>query len=407
MCENLLIANANIIVENGILENYAILIKDDTISKILPSEEMNKITKDYAALVSLDAQNAYVSPGFIDMHSDDVESVVQPRPSSMMDFDLALSEQEKQLVNQGITTMYHSISFEAEENALREKQIRTPENLRVFLESIEKIRQREHLIRHRFHCRFDIRNISGFDTLLEYIENGKLDLLSFTDHSPGQGQFRDTDIIRDRIRNKNPELSEDAVEERLRQRMNVPKLQRDLLEAAAVKAHEKKLPIASHDDDSFEKLDFVRNTLKSDISEFPVEIPIARKAKQMGMLTAAGAPNVLLGRSHTNNLSATEAILDGCIDILCSDYYPASLLHAVFKLNRESQIPLWQAINMVTVNPARALKIDGCYGSIAEGKKADILFIKLSDGKPVITKVLIDGQLVSALNYRSKGEKRC
>ena len=62
-------------------------------------------------------------PGFIDIHSDNIETVIQPRPQSMIDFELAMREQEKQLVNQGITTMYHSLFDSGAGKPKRQKPI--------------------------------------------------------------------------------------------------------------------------------------------------------------------------------------------------------------------------------------------------------------------------------------------
>ena len=53
------------------------------------------------------------------------------------------------------------------------------------------------------------------------------------------------------------------------------------------------------------------------ISEFPITIDVARQAQQLGLATVVGAPNILLGGSHTGNLSAAEAVKEGCADILC------------------------------------------------------------------------------------------
>ena len=184
--------------------------------------------------------------------------------------------------------------------------------------------------------------------------------------------------------------------------MSVDKISEEMLIKTAEIAYSKGIPIASHDDDSVEKIEYVHNVLKAKISEFPVEIDVAREAKKKGMLTVAGAPNVLLGRSHSGNMSAAEAIMDGSIDILCSDYYPPAMLHAAFKLHTYYQLPIWDAFNLITLNPAKALGIDKDFGSIAEGKKADVLMIHVFNNKPAITKVFIDGRLVSELNYRSK-----
>ena len=59
----------------------------------------------------IDAHGRYVCPGFIDTHSDKIEQIIQPRPTSVMDFEMGLKEIERQLINQGITTIYHSISL--------------------------------------------------------------------------------------------------------------------------------------------------------------------------------------------------------------------------------------------------------------------------------------------------------
>lgn len=82
-----------------------------------------------------------------------------------------------------------------------------------------------------------------------------------------------------------------------------------------------------------------------------------------------GAPNILLGGSHTGNLSAAEAVKEGCADILCSDYYPAAMLHSIFIMHKQHGVPLPEIVNKLTLNPARAMCIDNDYGSLAVGKR--------------------------------------
>ncbi|HUW63489.1 MAG TPA: amidohydrolase family protein [Spirochaetia bacterium] len=89
-------------------------------------------------------------------------------------------------------------------------------------------------------------------------------------------------------------------------------------------------------------------------------------------------------------------------EALCSDYFPPALLHAVFKLNTEYNIPLWDAVKMVTLNPAKALGIENDFGAVTVGRKADLILIKILDSKPAIMKVfIIDGKMVSGLYYRN------
>lgn len=395
------ILNANIISLDKILEKHGIIIKNDRIEEIFPMAELKTPIINNKNVVYYDAKGAYVSAGFIDIHSDNIETVVQPRPTSVMDFKMALAEHEKQLVNQGITTMYHALSFLRNNgSAMKDKVVRMPDKMREMAEIIKNLHEKNHLIRHRFHCRFDLRNCEGYDTLMDYIDKDYIHLLSFIDHTPGQGQYRDLENYRKILSGHHPDMKEDELGKLVESRMEVPKLSIEKIEQTAQKAHERGIPIASHDDDSIEKIEYVKSILKADISEFPVELEIARKAKEKGMLVVMGAPNVLMGKSHSGNLSAIEAILDGSADILVSDYYPSSLLHSVFKLYFQNNIPLWQSMNMVTLNPAKSVGINKDFGSVEVGKKADLLLIKVVDEEPYITKVFIDGQLVSELNYR-------
>ena len=130
-------------------------------------------------------------------------------------------------------------------------------------------------------------------------------------------------------------------------------------------------------------------------------IDVARAAREKGMQVVVGATNVLMGRSHSNNLSAREAIREGCADILVSDYFPPALLHAVFRLWEEGMLTLPQAVNMTSRNPARAVGIGQWTGSIEEGKCGDLLVVGKKDGLPVILQVFINGQMVSNLCYRN------
>lgn len=76
------------------------------------------------------------------------------------------------------------------------------------------------------------------------------------------------------------------------------------------------------------------------------------------------------------------------------------MLHSIFKLNENYDIDLCEAFKDVTINPAKAVKMDNVIGSIKEGKKADLLIIEKLDEVPVITSVFVDGKLMSRINYR-------
>lgn len=390
------ITNGKIILEDGIVEGYDVLIEKDKIYDIVPSDETDNI---FEISSFVDAKGGYISPGFIDIHADYIEHMSAPRPTCLMDFNMALKESERELLTHGISTMFHSLSLLKHDIEAR-KPIRNPENVKKFVEMIHEHHGEKHLIRHRFHLRYEIDNIDQYDLVKEYIKDKKVQLLSFMDHTPGQGQYRDMEKYRQILKGYDDKITDDEIDARVKDRQANQKVSFEDLSKLAKLAIAAEIPIASHDDDSEEKLDIVRE-LGVSISEFPVELEVARAAKQKGMFTVAGAPNVLLGGSHSGNLAAHEAINEGLIDVLSSDYYPAALLHSAFKLHRDFGMPLHETINLISLGPAKAVKYDDILGSIKKGKLADILIIELiEDDFPVITSCFVGGEHVFETRYR-------
>ncbi|MBE6071466.1 MAG: phosphonate metabolism protein PhnM [Clostridium butyricum] len=387
-----LLTNGKIVTEEGILQGYDLLIEDDVIRKIGEKGSIRTI-----GIEKIDVKGSYIAPGFVDIHSDYIENMASPRPTSIMDFNISLREAEKVLLNNGITTMFHSLSFYGLD-LFENKPVRKRENVIKLMDVINKTHNEKHLIRHRFHARVEIDSIDEVENIKNYIKEGNVHLLSFMDHTPGQGQYSDIDMYR-KILKGYKNVSDSEIDEMVEARRNNATITVDVMKEMAELAKEKNIAIASHDDDSIEKIDFVKE-LGASISEFPITADVARAAQKEGMLTIAGAPNVLLGKSHAGNLSAAEAIKENCIDILCSDYYPAAMLHSIFKLNEQYGVDLCEAFKYVTINPAKAVKMDNVIGSIKEGKKADILIIEKLEEIPVITSVFVDGKLISRINYR-------
>jgi alpha-D-ribose 1-methylphosphonate 5-triphosphate diphosphatase len=107
-----------------------------------------------------------------------------------------------------------------------------------------------------------------------------------------------------------------------------------------------------------------------------------------------GAPNVVRGKSHSGNVSATDLVRAGLLDILSSDYVPFALLQAGFALpQRVEGLALPRALAMVTANPARAAGLDD-RGSIAPGKRADLVRVRVIEGLPVVRGVWRQGRRV-------------
>lgn len=387
------IKNGRIIAPDGIIENKTLLVEDGRIKDFADSAD--------GAEKVIDARGRYIAPGFIDIHSDKIEQFIQPRPTSQMDFELALKECERELLHLGITTMYHSLSLYKDE-FFGKSPLRTRENVLHIANLIDNLRCRSHLIHHRLHLRIEIDNLEAFDIVKAMIADGRVHEISFMDHTPGQGQYRNLEIYEKTIsKYHGMEIENIGIEGILEYHRNKDVMSLGQMKELADLAKAKGIAVASHDDDSVEKL-AVNKRIGVEISEFPIMIDIARAARKEKLYTVMGAPNILLGGSHSGNTSAAEAICQDCVDIICSDYYPPAILHGIFIMNEKYGIPLNSMINMATLNPARAVKIDRDYGSVEIGKKADLLIIGILDGYPVITHVLIDGNTTSRVEYRKE-----
>jgi alpha-D-ribose 1-methylphosphonate 5-triphosphate diphosphatase len=387
----IVIKNGKIVTPEGIMENKLLLIEEGRI----------KAFADEAAGPEkvIDAHGRYVTPGFIDIHSDRIEQFIQPRPTSEIDFELALKECERELLHQGVTTMYHSLSLYKDE-FFGKSPLRTRTNVKKLADLIENIHDRNHLIRHRLHLRVEIDHFGALEIAKAMIAENKVHEISLMDHTPGQGQYRDLEIYEKAVINYNGrEIKNSGIDNIMEYHRNKTVLSFGQLKELADLAHAAGISVSSHDDDTEEKL-AVNMALGVDISEFPITIKTAKTAKQKGFFTVVGAPNILLGGSHTGNMSAADAIKEGCADILCSDYYPPAILHGIFIMHREHGIPLHEMINKATLNPAKAMRTDRDYGSIEVGKKADLLIIGVLDGYPVVTHVLVDGKTTSRVEYR-------
>ncbi|HHX13758.1 MAG TPA: alpha-D-ribose 1-methylphosphonate 5-triphosphate diphosphatase [Clostridiales bacterium] len=394
----LAIRNGKIITPNQILERKILLLKQDRIEGFADSlDGLNGIER------VIDAHGCYIMPGIIDVHSDKIEQYIQPRPMSQVDFEFALRICERDLLSAGITTIYHSISLFGDE-FFGSSPLRTKENVQKLADLIANIHLRNHLIRHRFHLRVEIDNLAACDIVREMIGQGKVQQISFMNHTPGQGQYRSIEAYRETVskyngRHNGKEVSMLSADELQEYHANKPKLSLEQQRELTRLAHQNDIPVASHDDDSLEKLD---ENLKIgvDISEFPISIETAKAAKAQGFYTVVGSANILRGSSHSGNLSAAEAVMEDCADIVCSDYYPAAILHSIFHMNEKHGIPLPQMVNKASLNPARAMRIERDYGSLEAGKKADLLIVDILDGYPVATHVFVDGRATLDIEYR-------
>src|SRR5262249_7341680 len=106
------------------------------------------------------------------------------------------------------------------------------------------------------------------------------------------------------------------------------------------------------------------------------------------------APNLGRGGSPSVKVATAEAAQAGVLDVLSSDYVPASLLMAALFLPQAvPAIDLPAALRTVTKTPAEAVGLSD-RGEIAAGQRADLVRIRLTEKVPVIRSVWRMGRRV-------------
>lgn len=401
MNKDKILINACLVLPDKLLSNAYLRISGKKIAGYGLMRNLSSRLLQEAALY--DAAGAYVMPGFIDIHSDMIENLIQPRSTAFMDMDMAIDEAEKQLAQCGITTIFHSVAM-YREGSWDAKAIRTAPYVQRLVELVSAKRRRRRLIHNRFHLRYEMDNLECYELVQKLLEEKKVDLVSLMDHRPGQGQYRNLNIYRRHLPGEGKDLTDREFEQLVKREQTKPMVEGEKLQALLLAAQANNIPVASHDDDTEAKI--LSNAQKGvSISEFPISMEVARKAKECGLHPLLGAPNILLGGSHSGNLSAEAAIRDGCGDILCSDYYPQALLRAVFYLYDNNILPLPEACALVSANPARATGIGDITGSLEAGKTADLLLVgRGADNVPVLLSAWTDGCCVVQNTYRDGEE---
>ncbi len=386
----IVLKNGLIITEHNVLKDHSILIENGVIKKIFPNNSFIHLDAKI-----FDCKKSFILPGLIDIHSDVIEKVIVPRKGTIFSNNIAINEIDKQLAYQGITTILHSISFAAT-TICNNKRTLTLDNMFNLCDLIYS-QQQNLIINHLFHARLELNTISAYEKLILYIGEGKIQELSLMDHTPGQGQYRNLDAYKKVIYAQYGQVSNEKANQIIEICQRKPKLEDAKLNTLIRVAKDNGIPIAYHDVETYSQVDMMVEK-GIDICEFPLNYEVAKYAIQNNIFSVVGAPNIVLGRSHNNNISAKELIRNNCANIICSDYFSTTLLIAVFSLFNEKICTLPEAVKLATLNPAKAIGIDEEYGSIAEDKVADLIIVKYDDDIPKLSATFVGGKLKVLIN---------
>jgi len=379
-------------VSELVLGNARVVMRDDVVHgtvHVLAGRVADVDSTRTAAMGADDLEGDYLIPGIVELHTDVLEKHAFPRPSARWPEVPAVVAHDGQLIAAGITTVLDSLAIGYVYDG--GQRARNPLPL---IAAIEHARSSEMLkAEHRLHLRCEVSTEHVVTDFAPHASNPLVRLVSLMDHSPGQRQF--TDVAKYREYNQGKYGLSDAeidalIEKRIADRTKYGDAHRAALLGLCESG---RVPLASHDDAT---TGHVEEAVKAGmvIAEFPTTLEAARAAKAYGLATIAGAPNLVMGRSHSGNVSVADLATSGLLDILSSDYVPASALHGAFLLHQRYGWTLPDAIAAVTVTPAERIGLDD-RGEIAPGRRADLVRVRVVDDVPLVVAVWRGGRRVA------------
>jgi alpha-D-ribose 1-methylphosphonate 5-triphosphate diphosphatase len=379
-------------VSELVLANARVVLRDEVVHGAvrLVAGRIESVTATGGVLAGeTDLEGDYLIPGIVELHTDVLEKHAFPRPGARWPELAAVVAHDGQLIAAGITTVLDSLAFgyviESGQRA------RDPG---VLIAAIHAARaaglvKAEHLL----HLRCEVSTEHVVKDFAPHAEEPLVRLVSIMDHAPGQRQFTNVTTYRDYNKGKYG-LSDAELDTLVAKRVADRLKYGDAHRAAIIGLCEAgRLPLASHDDAT---IAHVEEAAKAGmvIAEFPTTLEAARASKAYGLAIVAGAPNLVMGRSHSGNVSAGELAAERLLDILSSDYVPASALHGAFLLHSRHGWTLPDAIACVTATPAERVGLDD-RGEIAPGRLADLVRVRLVGDLPLVVAVWRDGARVA------------
>ena len=364
--------NARIVLREEIVQG-SVVVRDGLIAEI----DQGSGTAD------IDFAGDYLLPGLVDVHTDHLEKQAMPRAGVFWDAVNAARTHDRIVCLGGTTTVFDSLVVGAVGN---------PDRLALLphmLDGIASARaagllQADHLL----HLRCDLREADLLAQSAPHLDDQTLRFVTAMDDGPNRDPDR---YRRNRLqKGAKPDSVEAEIAAAAAKGSEIETANRSRLVALC---RDLGVPLASHDDTRQwhidEAVDFGMT-----MSEFPITMESGRAAKAAGLSVIVGSPNVVLGRSHGTNVSVRDLVAEGLVDVLCSDYVPASMLHAVWQLTQAPlDVSLPRATSMASARPAELFGLSD-RGEIAIGKRADIIRVGEHQRKPVVHAVWVNGTRV-------------
>ena len=383
-CDNdvssdLCLANAQLVLEDQLLTG-AMTIEQGVICDITEG--------DHVPTGALDCAGDLVIPGLVELHTDNVERHIEPRPEVDWPHLLALIAHDAELTSTGITTVFDAMRV----GSIHSGKGRYIDYARKLADELLAAREQGYFkISHFLHLRAEICSETLLEELAAFGASDRVGIVSLMDHTPGQRQFRDLTALKTYVAKKRG-LNDAEFAEHVETLLGLQKRLGAKHEAGAVnEARRLGAVLASHDDTT---ADHVRTSTGNGVgfAEFPTTVEAAAACRIHGIAVMMGAPNLIRGGSHSGNVAAEALAKADLLDIVSSDYVPSALLLSAFRL-ADIWNDLPRAIATVTSNPAKAVRLHD-RGALKTGLRGDVLRVRKIGETPLLRGVWSQGKKV-------------
>lgn len=380
MPAELILTNARVVTADRVIDG-TLVIRDGLIAAV--EEGRSHLPQ------AQDLGGDYLIPGLVELHTDNLEKHMTPRPGVDWPSASAVLTHDAQIVAAGITTVFDALSI-GDINPRGKRMQQLPAMLDAIAQAEAAGDTRAD---HRLHLRCEVCHPDTLSLFRDLVEHPLVQLVSVMDHSPGQRQFALEAKYREYYMGKY-HLSEQEMDAFSDQQIANSKAFSDRQRRAVVEICQSRgLALASHDDATLAHVEESAGFGMA-IAEFPTTLVAAEASHARGLKVLMGAPNVVRGGSHSGNIAAADLAQRGVLDILSSDYYPASLLQAAFLLCAgDVRFDLPKAVATVSLAPAQAAGLND-RGELRQGLRADVLQASDRHGQPVVRQVWRQGRRV-------------
>ena len=357
-----------------ILANATLILPDDVVHGSLCLRDGRIAAIDCGGQVptgAIDCSGDLVLPGLIELHTDNLERHIEPRPKVDWPHAAAIVAHDAELSGAGITTVFDALRVGS---VVSKAKGNYGEYARALADEIIDLRDRGVLrISHLLHLRAEICSETLVDEMARFGPGDRVGIVSLMDHTPGQRQFRDTSQLKHYVCGKHG-FSEAEFQDHVAGQQALSARLGAVHQATAVsEARRYGAVLASHDDTLAEQV-AQSAAHGARFAEFPTTFEAAAACRAHGIAVMMGAPNLIRGGSHSGNVAANALAEAGLLDILSSDYVPSALLSGALMLGDIWGDPA-RGIATVTTAPAAAAGLAD-RGSLRAGARADVIRVR-------------------------------